>query len=231
MSKGVLNSKSNVFNHFKIKNGCWEWQLSLNGGYGQFAVAGKMYAAHRLAYEIYTKKAIPKNMCVCHTCDNPKCINPDHLFLGNSQDNIDDKVVKGRQAKGEKINTSKLTRKRILQIKEQYTKGVNQVKLAEEHNVSQVQISSILRNKSWKYISKPCKTRRSKLTERQVKIIFNNRKCLPINHYTNKYNVSKSTVDKIRSGETWNAIARKANISLKQRRKNHAKGELKARSL
>ena len=79
-------------------SGCHEYQGGLNKGYGVFSVNGKTKLAHRVAYELF-KGGIPLNLHVCHTCDNPKCCNPDHLFVGTAAENMSDKVKKGRQAK------------------------------------------------------------------------------------------------------------------------------------
>lgn len=76
---------------------CWEWTRSTNNvGYGMFRYRkGLMRTAHRVSYEMH-KGPIPDGMIVCHTCDNPKCVNPDHLWLGTRRDNYNDMVAKGR---------------------------------------------------------------------------------------------------------------------------------------
>ncbi len=80
--------------------GCWLWQgTMLRQGYGCFKIAGKMYKAHRVAY-LYAVGPISRGLVVCHSCDNPWCVKPDHLFTGTHQDNSSDTVRKGRQAKG-----------------------------------------------------------------------------------------------------------------------------------
>jgi len=81
----------------KTETGCWEWTLSrLPYGYGRVAFLGnKNQYAHRVAW-ILTHGDIPDGLCVCHKCDNPPCINPDHLFIGTYADNAHDRDAKGR---------------------------------------------------------------------------------------------------------------------------------------
>jgi len=77
-------------------NGCWEWTATLDqSGYGLLGYEGSMKGAHRFSYKIY-KGEIPKGLYVLHKCDNPPCVNPEHLFLGTQKDNMDDMYNKGR---------------------------------------------------------------------------------------------------------------------------------------
>lgn len=77
-------------------SGCWEWQLFIRRkGYGQMKYEGKTVDAHRVSYRCFHGD-LPEGMLVCHRCDNKRCCNPDHLFLGTYQDNMDDMVAKDR---------------------------------------------------------------------------------------------------------------------------------------
>lgn len=78
------------------KNGCWVWNRGTDShGYGKLKRNGVYVSSHRLSYE-HHKGEIPHKMMICHTCDVPKCINPDHLFLGTASDNMQDASNKGR---------------------------------------------------------------------------------------------------------------------------------------
>ena len=98
-----------------------------------------------------TNGDIPKNMCVLHSCDNRKCVNPKHLFLGTRKDNAEDKVSKGRQAKGSGAGISKLTESQVIDIrKKRPTTTIDS--LSREYSVSNYTIISICKRRSWKHI-------------------------------------------------------------------------------
>ncbi len=88
-----------------VENGCWEWQGFTNdNGYGKIVSNKKCLFAHRVSYEIYNGP-IPDKLLVCHSCDNPICVNPKHLFLGTHKDNSQDASKKGRLKKVDHPNT------------------------------------------------------------------------------------------------------------------------------
>lgn len=87
--------------HYTDMSDCWDWSGSLDPqGYGYISVRNQTRKAHRIAYAAYFSD-IPDGYCVCHRCDNPKCTNPEHLFLGTELDNARDRKKKGRQQCGD----------------------------------------------------------------------------------------------------------------------------------
>lgn len=125
------------------ENGCMMWAGATARGYGQLKVDGKVVYAHRLAWEVYYGAPVPDGMHVLHECDNPLCVNPDHLFLGTHQDNMKDRQSKGRFS-------STLTQEQVDRIRERYAEGgVLQKELAEEYGVSHTTISRILSEVRW----------------------------------------------------------------------------------
>ena len=137
---------------------CWIWTASQDKDmYGKFRLcqAGKKIdiRAHQYAWQLFTGRPIPKGIQVCHHCDHPYCVNPRHLFLGTVKDNSDDKVSKGRQAKGEACRSAVLTTAQVQEIRQLYAQGnLSQDKLADLFGVVQSVISDIILRKIWRHV-------------------------------------------------------------------------------
>jgi hypothetical protein len=134
-------------------NGCWIWTgYTFKRGYGLLQLKGIKWTTHRLSYTLL-KGNIPDNMYVCHTCDNPSCVRPEHLFLGTHNDNMQDRDTKGRTLKGNQNGNAKLTEQQVLEIRNLYvTTKISYKQLALRYNVSEYPISQIINRKLWKHI-------------------------------------------------------------------------------
>lgn len=138
-----------IFSKNKIENpitGCMEWTGSLDmHGYGIVGFRSVPWRVHRLSYFIHYED-FDKSKNICHSCDNPKCFNPDHLFIGTIQDNIMDKCKKGRAP-------AKLTHSQVLEIRQLRCKDGRPLKeLAKKYAVSHSTISLIALGKAFKYL-------------------------------------------------------------------------------
>lgn len=136
-------------------SGCIEWVGYVLNGYGRIRWKGQRLAVHRVVYEHYHGPL--GDLCVCHECDNPRCVNPDHLFSGTRAENNADKVRKGRQAKGsghgvqgEKNHFAKLTAPQVLAIRAEL--GLTQRQIAAKYGISPPQVSNILNRKEWSHV-------------------------------------------------------------------------------
>ena len=135
--------------------GCREWKGSAySEGYGKIKVGGKTNRAHKISYEQYVGP-VPRGLLVCHTCDNPSCVNPEHLFLGTHQDNRADMLRKGRQScpRGEKHGNSKLTASLVRQIRSLYEDRCHtQKEIATAFGIHQTTVSELILRKKWRHL-------------------------------------------------------------------------------
>lgn len=132
---------------------CWEWTGGRGGGgYGVFRVDGPSAYAHRLSWKLATG-SIPEDKCVCHTCDNPACVNPSHLFLASHVENVRDRDEKGRSARGAKNGNAKLTRDKVREIRRLYASGKHtQETLGQQFGVTDAQVSRIVNRRYWGWL-------------------------------------------------------------------------------
>jgi hypothetical protein len=135
------------------ETGCLEWQLSKNeDGYGYVWYQGKNHYAHRVAFALTNNVTLTTADYVCHECDNPSCVNPDHLFLGNQQQNMDNMTAKNRAARGERNGRAKLTQDQVLEIRVLTEAGATCRTLAERYNVHEGTVSDIKQNRIWAWL-------------------------------------------------------------------------------
>jgi hypothetical protein len=146
---------------------CWPWLgYVAKSGYGQYSVntgpngaLGKrvrdahgviVLLAHRVAYELYNYTSIPKGVFVCHRCNNTRCCNPAHLYLGNARDNAEDMRLAGTIPAGEKSGMSKLTHQQVENIRRLYATGsYTQSVLGSQFGITRSTVGAIVRGETW----------------------------------------------------------------------------------
>lgn len=134
-------------------SGCWLWLSAVkneNHPYGQFSIGNKKHLAHRLSYQLY-KGPIPEGFSVCHNCDNPNCVNPDHLFLGTHGDNMKDMIKKGRgnKARGSSGGRAILSEDDVEKIRLEHSNGATKTSLGRKYGVDHSTIHLIIIKKTW----------------------------------------------------------------------------------
>lgn len=141
----------NFFSKLYLTPGCWVWKVVQKAnGYGYFYYAGLVSRAHRFSYE-YFVGSIPDGLVVCHRCDNRACVNPNHLFVGTQQDNINDMKAKGRGRSpvGVKNGSAKLNDEIVRKIRASTKSGRE---IAKEFGIAESGVSNIRKMKIWKHV-------------------------------------------------------------------------------
>lgn len=153
------------------ENGCLEWLGHTAFGYGLMNMRGdggkwRQKRVHRLAYQEHVGE-IPEGMLVCHHCDNRRCINTDHLFVGTTRDNAEDRDRKGRGrcGFGEGHGMAKLTNEKVILIRQLKTQGATSVKLAARFGVGTHAINRAISGSSWAHVHQGIATPPQKETE------------------------------------------------------------------
>lgn len=152
------STKCKILNRHVKKGECWEWTGKVSArGYGTFQekINGKKKdcTAHRRSYEAFIGE-IPKDLFVLHKCDNRKCCNPDHLFVGTHSDNMQDMLSKGRQnyPSGEQHYAKKLNNEDVFEIRKLDEKGFSHEEIGEKYGVNRATIWDIANKKTWCHI-------------------------------------------------------------------------------
>jgi len=190
-------------------SGCWEWTEGKSHGYGQVRVheiwGDRPVYAHRLSYLVH-HGPIPTGLQVCHRCDNPPCINPEHLFLGTSAENLADMKSKRRHAFGERNGMTTLSDRDIAAIRLLVKNGFTQREVAKRYGISEGHMSTIIRGKKRGSASGAIRTRHglAKLTEKQVLQVYDlHDEGLTPTEIGKRFKVADATIHCIVSGKTW----------------------------
>lgn len=154
----MLPTLADAFNVYFIAgdpNSCWEWNGTRNDrGYGKLYYRNRQYRAHRVSYELH-HGSIPDGVDICHKCDNPPCVNPNHLFVGTRQVNVNDMVAKGRDLHGERAHHAKLREQDIIEIRALCAAGIPQKEVAERFGVIRRTISFVVSRQTWRHVNEP----------------------------------------------------------------------------
>src|SRR3990167_1511770 len=194
-------------------SGCYLWTAAANrDGYGHIKIEGKNEQAPRVAWRLY-HGAIPAGLMVLHTCDTPACVNPDHLFLGTGLDNMEDKVSKGRQARGEANSRAGLTVSDVTRISgDQRSLSA----IAAEYGISKTHVSNIKRGVCWKHVGLPKVGRlaskgravhvsNGKLGAPEIDAIRSDPRSQ--REIAKRYGVSQSTISRIKAWKIWTFVS------------------------
>jgi hypothetical protein len=133
---------------------CWGWSGAKHRyGYGRMQWKGAVVEAHRISFEIHSGQPIPAGMEVCHSCDNPVCSNPNHLFLGTNSDNRADSVRKSRHGFGVRLKQAKLNPDSVQDIRRRHQSGESMYRLAKLFHVSFRTIHDAVKRITWKQVA------------------------------------------------------------------------------
>lgn len=153
----TITTLQRFWSHVVKSDYCWEWSGGKTvKGYGAFWFDGKLQPAHRVSYVLHFGD-FNRALLVCHHCDNPGCIRPDHLFLGTAKANTADALAKGRlwcpRLKGSDVLTAKLNEKQAREIFELYKSGLSQQAIASRFSVGRTTVGRIVRGVTWKHVT------------------------------------------------------------------------------
>lgn len=204
----------------KQLSGCWEWGGAKDqDGYGVFRgeVGGvKFNRAHRFSYAVHFGE-IPEGSYICHSCDNPKCVNPEHLWAGTPRDNMEDRDAKGRRIVnfGESCTSSKITKDQAAAI---LIDPRPYVVIAEEYNIAASTVGSIKNRESWASIEGEAVKPKRESPRKGVSDKFTPEDIISIRAskernitLAGKYGVSQQTICDIRKMRSWTHVKTKEN--------------------
>jgi hypothetical protein len=161
----LVKSLHDVFEYYTIdpRTGCWNWTRAKRKGYGVIVYEGRQLASHRVSYQIH-KGPIAEGKSVCHSCDNPACINPDHLFEGTHRENMIDKEAKGRgnhvSLKGEDNPNCIVPDASVISLLKDYIAGMSHAGISSKYGISVKSVPDFTTGKSraWLHGNHGCPT-------------------------------------------------------------------------
>lgn len=210
-----VDKSGSIISH--LNTPCWEWIGGGSNGYGRFIVDGRPITTHRFSYELHYG-TIPENKIVRHRCDNPPCVRPEHLLLGSVQDNVNDKMKRGRHKSSPGIlnGMSSLSEEDVKNIFSDFYLGMNQKNISKKYDVSKQHISDILRGKRWKYLNlgisselfaRGSESGRAKFIEKDILLIRNLYKTgISRKDIMNQFSMCSSTLHYILNRKTWTHV-------------------------
>lgn len=141
------SAECNFWFYVEKTESCWIWTAGGHkSGYGEFRFKGKFYRAHRYSYLIH-KGEIPEGKIVCHDCDNPRCVNPNHIYAGSHAENGADNVDR------DNVGSRKLSKNEVINIKALLSSGLNAHQISKLYNRSYCTIWNIKQGNTWKSVS------------------------------------------------------------------------------